>query len=109
MAFPFGGHPTLRMFVEWAMQHGCTATAVVRMRANGQSYNSLELTAPSGAQLAIPRPSLDERLAPNTVGNYQRRLGIKGGFAAMPPEPPAEPLPRPALAPPKKTRRKRLS
>jgi hypothetical protein len=70
------------------MENRILSTFVVRIRGNGQAYQVLELAAPSGARLAIPRPDMDERLAPNTVGNYQRRLGIKTSFHAMPLDPP---------------------
>jgi len=75
------------MFVDWAIANDCAAQVVARTRATGQPYTSLEISAPSGARLAIPRPNMNQRLEPSLVVHYQRRLGIKSPFAAMPPEP----------------------
>ena len=87
MTFPFGGHPTLQDFLSSAIHEGCQVVIVTRTRSTGQPYNSLEITAPSGAQLAIPSPKMNEHLVPNTVGRYQRRLGIKTSFNAAPLQP----------------------
>ena len=70
--------------MEAAILEGCTVDAVTRTRTNGQPYISLEFKSKEGAQIAIVNPQLDERLTPNTVGNYQRRLKITTRFSAAP-------------------------
>ena len=89
MAVPFGGHPRLREFVEWATSHGgCTAQVQTRTHSQtGQPFQSLEMTSPSGAQVALVDPDPDEYLAPSEVAYLHRRLGIKSPFPGTP-EPP---------------------
>jgi hypothetical protein len=53
----------------------------------GQPYQSLEITAPSGAQVAVVDPDLSEHLAPSQVAYMQRRLGLKSPFPATPEHP----------------------
>lgn len=85
MSVPFGGHPRLRDFVEWATRDGgCTGQVKTRAHSQtGQPYQSLELTAPSGAQVALADPDLDERLAPSQVTYLNRRLGLKSPFPGI--------------------------
>lgn len=90
MAVPFGGHPRLRDFVEWATRHGgCTAQIRTRTHSQtGQPYQSLEITTrESGAQVAMVDPDPDEYLAPSEVAYLHRRLGLKSPFPGTP-EPP---------------------
>lgn len=91
MAHPFGGHPKLGRFVEWATDHGCAAEIKVRVRrASGQPYTVLEITNPKGGRVVVAEPDLEEYLAPSEVAYLQRRLGIATPFASTPemtPEP----------------------
>ena len=89
MSAPFGGHPTLRRFLEYAGENGCTVRTVVRSTRKGMSYESLEITNPEGGRVAIPNPDFDERLVPSMVSFYQRRLGIRTPFASQPEQPQA--------------------
>ncbi len=84
MAFLFGGHPTFRAFVEWAISQGCTTETAVRQTSAGRAFNSFEMRSPGGGRVAIVDPDMDEVLAPSEVAYYQRRLGIKGTFASTP-------------------------
>jgi predicted PhzF superfamily epimerase YddE/YHI9 len=87
-AAPFGGHPTLEHFLEWARQNGCKAGTKVRAHSiSGQPYKVVEITGPQGGRVVIAMPDLQERLAPSQVAHLQRRLGLKSTFAATP-EPP---------------------
>ncbi len=88
MAFPFGGHPTLERFLEWAKENGCKAQIRTRVHSvTGQPFQSLEITALSGAQVAIVDPDLNEHLAPSQVAYMHRRLGMKSPFPATPEQP----------------------
>jgi hypothetical protein len=88
VAVPFGGHPTLQSFLDWATENGCTAKIQTRIHSGtGQPYQSLEVSAPSGAQVAVVDPDLSERLAPSQVAYMQRRLGLKSPFPATPEHP----------------------
>jgi hypothetical protein len=85
MSHPFGGHPKLGRFVEWAQENGCKAEIKVRERnSSGQPYQALEISAPSGATAVIVDPDMEEHLAPSIVAQLQRRLGLKSPFAATP-------------------------
>jgi predicted PhzF superfamily epimerase YddE/YHI9 len=84
MAFPFGGHPTLGQFVEWAIQNNCSAEIKVQHRPTGQAYQVLEIRKSNGGSVAVAEPDLEERLEPSMVTYLQRRLGIKTPFAAQP-------------------------
>jgi hypothetical protein len=87
-AVPFGGHPTLGQFLEWATQNGCTADYKVRGHSvSGQPYKVLEIIGPKGGRVVMAAPDLRERLAPSQVAYMHRRLGLKSSFAATP-EPP---------------------
>jgi hypothetical protein len=87
MAVPWGGHPTIDRFVEWAKENSCTAETKVRTDATGRAFTSLEITGPHGSRVAMVVTEMTERLVPSQVAHLQRRLGIKTPFAATP-EPP---------------------
>ncbi len=90
MAFPFGGHPTLGRFLEWARDNGCTAEIKLRTHStNGRPYKVLEITRAEGGHASIVNPDLQEHLAPSMVSYLQRRLGVKSPFPAMPEQPDA--------------------
>jgi hypothetical protein len=88
MAVPFGGHPPLERFVEWAKGVGCKVEIKVRTHAvHGRPYKSLEITGPGGAQVAIANPNMAEHLAPSMVAYLQRRIGLRSPFPATPEQP----------------------
>jgi hypothetical protein len=87
MAVPWGGHPALGRFIEWAKENGCTAEAKVRTDQSGRAFTSLEMVGPHGSRVAMVVTSMDERLVPSQVAYLQRRLGIKTPFAAAPEQP----------------------
>jgi hypothetical protein len=77
VAFPFGGHPTLARFLEWATENGCTAEIKNRSHAQtGRPYTALEITRPGGGRAVVPNPDFNEHLAPSMVTYLQRRLGF---------------------------------
>lgn len=85
MAVPFGGHPTLEQFLEWATKNGCKAVPKKRTHSiHRRTYEVLEITGPDGAQVAIANPDLQEHLAPSEVSYLHRRLGVRSPFPASP-------------------------
>lgn len=90
MSFPFGGHPTLRRFVEWLVQLGCTATVFVKTTKNGRSYQVLRILNPKGGHVEMAEPDFDELMMPTMVSQFQRRLCIRTPFAELPQPTPAE-------------------
>jgi hypothetical protein len=88
VAVPFGGHPSLRRYLEWARENGCTAEEKLRTHAiTGQPYRSLEISGPAGGHVVLVNPDLEEHLAPSTVTYLNRRLGVKSPFPATPEQP----------------------
>lgn len=88
MAFPFGGHPTLSRFLEWASENGCVSELKTRMHAiSGRPYRSLEIIGPADSRVSLVNPDMDEHLAPSMVSYLQRRLGVKSPFPAAPEQP----------------------
>jgi hypothetical protein len=68
MAVPFGGHPTLERFVEWATGGGCKAAVKVRTHSvSGKPYEVLEITGPGGGSVAMVNPNFKEFLAPSQI------------------------------------------
>jgi len=87
-AAPFGGHPRLGRFVEWLTSVGCKAELKVRSHSvTGQPYQSLEITNPAGASVAIANPDMNEPLAPSMVSYLERRLAMKTPFPGEPQAP----------------------
>jgi hypothetical protein len=88
VAVPFGGHPTLERFVEWAVSLGCKASIKVRRHSQtGRPYEVLEIVGPGGGSVAVTQPDPTEFLAPSQVAYLQRRIGLRSPFPATP-EPP---------------------
>jgi hypothetical protein len=73
MAFPFGGHPTLAEYIEWARTQGCTTFSGVDTR---QSIPVTKITAPSGKWVIEAGTLQTDRLTPTTIGRLDRRLGL---------------------------------
>jgi hypothetical protein len=91
VAVPFGGHPTLEQFLEWATKNGCKAVRKTRTHSiHRRTYEVLEITGPDGAQVVIANPDLQEHLAPSEVSYLHRRLGVRSPFPALPEQPDPE-------------------
>ena len=84
MAYPFGGHPTLEMFIEYAKGNGCIVTSIGRISKNGVPYTALVIENTQGGYLTIADPDMSERLTPHMISQYQRRLGLKTPFPSAP-------------------------
>lgn len=85
MAFPFGGHPPLERFLEWAKEAGCNWDIKIRHHTqSGRPYESLEIVGPKGGRVALVNPDLGEHLAPSMITYLQRRLGVRSPFPQVP-------------------------
>ena len=83
MSFPFGGHPTLKEFIEFAEGVGCSAKVFAR-GVKGKVFQVLEITNQAGGRVVVANPDLAEHLSPSTVTYLQRRLAIRTPFAVRP-------------------------
>lgn len=85
MAHPFGGHPTLASYIEWARAQGCIARSGIRSDEDGRVHTLTQLLrADKKAWVTVVGLRHDEHLAPTMVGYLDRRLGLTSPFAAMP-------------------------
>ena len=85
MSFPFGGHPKLSDMLDWLADNGCTIKRSAKTARSGRPYDVILVESAKGEGfVTIPNPDPDERLPPSIVSNFQRRLGIKIPYAAMP-------------------------
>lgn len=50
MSVPWGGHPTLDRFVEYAKENGCTVETKVRTDDTGRAFTSVEMKNPKGGR-----------------------------------------------------------
>ncbi len=96
MSFPFGGHPTLEMFIEYVKANGCEVTTIGRLTKSGRPYTACVLVNPAGGVLTLPDPDITERLSPYMISQYQRRLGLKTPFPSAPEPPEDSTQPRPS-------------
>lgn len=80
MSHPFGGHPTLGRYIQWAQQQGCD------FRSGVYGTDSISrIVAPDGSKsVVIARMPQSEVLSPSTVAYYDRRLGLDSPFSKTP-------------------------
>lgn len=82
MAYPFGGHPTLKDYIGWCNLQGCTTRS-------GFSHDGVTmctryiLEAPSGRHVIITGIGMSEHLVPTYVAYLDRRLGLDSPFAKI--------------------------
>jgi hypothetical protein len=84
VAHPFGGHPTLSRFVEFAKEQGCEAKLYYRTAKSGRAYQVLRIDNPDGCWVIVANPDFTEHLPPSSVAYLERRLNIKTHFASTP-------------------------
>lgn len=85
MAAPFGGHPTLARYIEWARGEGCTAQSGIRSDEEGRVQSLTRIvTADKKKWVIVVGVGHQEHLAPTMVGYLDRRLGLTSPFASMP-------------------------
>lgn len=81
MAFPFGGHPTFRDYITWAVQQGCAVQSGVDTE---HSIGLTKITAPSGKWVIEAGLLPTDCLEPTTVGRLDRRLGLTSPWFGAP-------------------------
>lgn len=81
-AHPFGGHPTLADYTDWARDQGCRVDSRAHL-AGGRSAKVTRIVAPSGRFAIEVGTNDDEILVPTAVGRLDRRLGLKSPFAKV--------------------------
>jgi hypothetical protein len=67
MSFPFGGHPKLQQFLEFAAEHGCTAKLVTRTSRTGQAYQVLEIRRSTLGRVILADPNMNGYRLSGTV------------------------------------------
>lgn len=81
-AFPFGGHPTLAQYLEWAVSQGCKLQHGVD---TDNSVGIIKITSPDTSKWVIIAGLLpNDRLTPTDVGRYDRRLGLISPWFGVP-------------------------
>ncbi len=84
MAFPFGGHPTFAMYMQWAREtHQCKAASGFAADSSGKTHTVTQITAPDGKSVAVVGTKQTEHLAPTMVGYLDRRLGIESPWFSI--------------------------
>jgi len=76
MAHPFGGHPTLARFVEFAQGHGCAAKVYYRTAKSGRAYQVLRINGPGDGCWAI--------ISNQNTCLRQRSLTLSAGWTSRP-------------------------
>lgn len=75
-AYPFGQMPTYRQFIDYAESKGCHLKTVRTVVGPKGPILSSYLVGPNKVAVLLPNLSLDDRLAPSTLQNYERALEI---------------------------------
>lgn len=83
MAFPFGGHPRLADYVEWARTEcDCTyQSGYSKVGNHVETFVCIE--NPANGKHTIEFIPFDEYLTPSTVSALDRRLGLDSPFPKM--------------------------
>lgn len=83
-AYPFGGHPTLYEYCQWAIREGCKVTSAVASDTDGRPTTVTIIEAPDGRKAAEIDTQMDDRLVPTSITRLDRRLGLQSPFAKLP-------------------------
>jgi hypothetical protein len=86
-AFPFGGHPTFRQYLTWAIKAGCKVETGVGDTEDGRPVTVTIIVAPDGRKSTDVGTQYDDRLVPTTVARLDRQLGMKSPFTSLPDKP----------------------
>ena len=80
MSFPFGQFPTLREYVGWSNQQGCS-TGSFLVHEDGICVTVQVLrNQKNGKHVLVSGIGMTERLLPSQIANYDRRLGLDSPF-----------------------------
>jgi hypothetical protein len=83
MSFPFGGHPTLEEYLNWARSVGCTMTDGLWTDAYLVPHKTITVDAPTGGWVSLIDPNLKEILLAGQIGNYDRRLKLTSPYDTL--------------------------
>lgn len=85
MAFPFGQLPTLRQFLDKAVELGCEVIDVPGVVGPKGAVDARCLVGPAPHRIPYPLPGLrdNQRLTPSLIGSIERTLGISTGFPSI--------------------------
>ena len=88
MSQPFGNHPTLAQYLNWAREQGCTVQSGYQTDEHGQPIGIIRVVASGGRWLILPDLGKDEYLVPTTIARFDRRLGMRSPFFSVDPDDP---------------------
>lgn len=84
---PFGGHPTLKQYLAWAInQGGCKLMTGYQNDPVHGPVGFTFLKAPNGRHLFIVDMQHDEYLVPTTIAYFDRRLGLQSPYFSIDPD-----------------------
>lgn len=84
MAAPFGGHPTLGAYINWAHGKGCEAKSGYVDDGEGGMMVTRTIYAPDGVRYApIVGFNDNDRLPPTMVRFLDDRLGLESPFPKL--------------------------
>lgn len=83
MSMPFGGHPTLAQYLQWAKSVGCTVKYGVGYADDGRPSRMVLVDAPNQRWLVIVEMDDAEYLVPTTIARFDRRLGLSSPFFSI--------------------------
>lgn len=83
MAYPFGGHPTLRQYLEWCNQeHGLAVNSGFSTKGGvAVTFHMLKLE--NGRRVVVSGVAMTEYLTPTYVSYLDRRLGVESPFPRL--------------------------
>lgn len=87
MSFPFGGHPTLAMYLHWLREQGFSAKSGVASSISGRAIPIIRITKSEGPTLIIVGLGQNKHLTPTQLSNFDRRLGVECPWFTAPGEP----------------------
>jgi hypothetical protein len=83
-AFPFGGHPTLAAYIDWARQQGSRARSGVKSDEDGMVHSLTQIICDNTRKwVTVVGIQQNEHLVATMIGYLDRRLGLKSPFAAI--------------------------
>jgi hypothetical protein len=82
---PFGGHPTLNEYLQWAYSQGCRAKSGIMSNPGGPMCSiQIIRNADESKHAIVADMPANERLSPSYVRHLDDRLGLKSPFARAP-------------------------
>ncbi len=83
MAHPFGGHPSLAKYLEFARENGFTVRSGYCTDSSGKAHTVTKVFKEGGPSVIVSGLGQDEFLVPTQVGNLDRRLGLNSPFFSV--------------------------